>query len=172
MAPRVASPPWRIEPLGNHDRAAFSCEEEPLTLYLQKMATQDIRRYAAAVFVAISSNSPQVLGYYTLSALSIALEAIPTEQAKMFARYPAVPVTLLGRLARDIRQKGTGLGEFLLMDALHRACHQSKSIASSAVIVDAKSDHAARFYQDYGFLRLPDSPNRLFLPMKTIEGLL
>jgi hypothetical protein len=167
-----ATSAWKIEPLGkHHNRAAFSCEEPSLTDYLQKRASQDVQRFAAAVFVATHPGSAQVLGYYSLSALSVALDAIPEEQAKLFARYPAVPVTLLGRLARDITQKNSGLGEFLLMDALQRAYRQSDSIASSAVIVDAKSERAACFYQDYGFLLFPESPRRLFLPMKTIAKL-
>lgn len=173
MASHATTPlAWVIEPLGKqHDRAAFSCEEPELTEYLQKRASQDIQRYAAAVFVATQPGDTQVLGYYSLSALSVALDAIPEEQAKHFARYPAVPVTLLGRLARDASEKKKGLGEFLLMDALQRAYRQSDSIASSAVIVDAKSERAAAFYQVYGFLPFPDSPRRLFLPMKTIAKL-
>ena len=149
----------------------FSCEKEQLTGYLQKRASQDVQRYAAAVFVAVAPGSAQVLGYYSLSALSVALDAIPEVQAKLFARYPAVPVTRLGRLARDISQKNKGLGEFLLMDALERAYRQSETIASSAVIVDAKSERAAAFYRDYGFVPFPESPRRLFLPMKTIAKL-
>jgi predicted GNAT family N-acyltransferase len=172
MPQRGNTPIWTIEPLGkHHDRAAFSCEEEQLTDYLQKRASQDVQRFAAAVFVAVAPGSNQVLGYYSLSALSVALEAIPEEQAKLFARYPAVPVTLLGRLARDTTEKGTGLGEYLLMDALERSYRQSESIASSAVIVDAKSEQAAPFYVGYGFLPFPRSPRLLFLPMKTIAKL-
>ncbi len=172
MAKNVPAPTWTIEPLGkHHDRAEFSCEEVQLSDYLKKRASQDVQRFAAAVFVAADPDSTQVLGYYSLSALSVALEAIPEEQAKLFARYPAVPATLLGRLARDISQKNKGLGEFLLMDALERAYWQSDAIASSAVIVDAKSERAEAFYRDYGFLPFPDTPRRLFLPMKTIAKL-
>lgn len=172
MTKPIATSTWTIEPLGkHHNRAAFSCEEPALTDYLQKRASQDVQRCAAAVFVATQPGSAQVLGYYSLSALSVALDAIAEDQAKLFAKYPAVPVTLLGRLARDISQKNKGLGEFLLMDALQRAYGLSDSIASSAVIVDAKGERAASFYQGYGFLPFPASPRRLFLPMKTIAKL-
>jgi hypothetical protein len=57
------------------------------------------------------------------------------------------------------------------MDALERSYRQSESIASSAVIVDAKSEQAAPFYVGYGFLPFPRSPRLLFLPMKTIAKL-
>jgi predicted N-acetyltransferase YhbS len=163
---------WEIKPLGkHHDRAAFSCEEEQLTDYLQKRASQDVQRFAAAVFVATFPGSARVVGYYSLSALSVGLDAIPEDQARLFARYPAVPVTLLGRLARDISQKNKKLGEVLLMDALQRAYRQSHEIASSAVVVDAKSERAATYYANYGFLPFPNSARRLFLPMKTIAKL-
>jgi GNAT superfamily N-acetyltransferase len=50
--------------------------------------------------------------------------------------------TLLGHLAVSERFRGQGLGERLLMDALHRALKSSKQIASAAVVVDAKGDQA------------------------------
>ena len=172
MSQHVSIANWTIEPLGKqHNRAAFSCEDGQLTDYLQKRASQDVQRFAAAVFVAVEPGNTPVLGYYSLSALSVALEAIPEDQAKLFARYPAVPVTLLGRLARDVTQTKKGMGEFLLMDALMRAYRQSNSIGSSAVIVDAKSERAAGFYRDFGFVPFPEFPRRLFLPMKTISKL-
>ncbi len=39
------------------------------------------------------------------------------------------------------------------------------------VVVDAIDTAAARFYAHFGFLRLPNLPNRLFLPMKDIAPL-
>ena len=55
------------------------------------------------------------------------------------------------------------------MDALHRSLLNSNQVASWAVVVDAKDEDAAKFYEHYGFIRLPNIPKRLFLPMKTIE---
>jgi len=63
------------------------------------------------------------------------------------------------------------LGEFLLLDALYRCLQQSKQVASAAVVVEAKDEAAKRFYERFGFLSLPETPNRLFLPIKTIERL-
>lgn len=77
---------------------------------------------------------------------------------------------MIGRLALDVSFRGRGLGELLLIDALKRAWN-NVGIASLAVIVDAKDELARRFYARYGFLSFPDTPNRLYLPMKTIERL-
>jgi len=55
------------------------------------------------------------------------------------------------------------------MHALRQALDQSKIIASSAVVTDAKDERAKNFYKKYGFVELPDHSNRLFLPMKTVQ---
>ena len=39
-------------------------------------------------------------------------------------------------------------------------------------MAEAKTDTASAFYRPYGLIPLPDTPNRLFLPMKTIERLI
>ena len=163
---------FQIESLGKrHNRRDFSSGSEPLDHYLQRQASQAARRHLAVTFVLIDMECQALVGYYTLSATSILLEDLPSEMADKLPRYPLVPATLLGRLAIDTRYQGKGLGEFLLMDALHRSCSQSQVIAAMAVVVDAKDDMARSFYERYGFIRFPDHPYRLFLPMKTIAGL-
>lgn len=162
MAPKM----WLIERLGNHDRGTFSCEEANLTRYLQENASQDARRHVAATFVAVTEGDRKtIIGYYTLSATNVELKDIPESVAKKLPRYPLVPATLLGRLARDRSKKGQGLGEFLLLDAIKRAVVQSKQIASAAIVVDAISEEAASFYRHFNFVVLADRKDRLFLPM-------
>ena len=41
-----------------------------------------------------------------------------------------------------------------------------------AVVVDAKDEGAARFYEKFGFQAFEESPFKLFLPIKTIGQLL
>jgi GNAT superfamily N-acetyltransferase len=64
--------------------------------------------------------------------------------------------------------QGKGFGTDLLMDALHQAFQANKTVASWAVVVDAK-EGAHEFYLKHGFIPMPSSPNRMFIPMKTIE---
>lgn len=72
----------------------------------------------------------------------------------------------MGRLARDISAKGTGLGEYLLLDALFRSYKLSnESIGAMAVVVDPIIERAVLFYRKYGFEQLPDS-EKMFLPKK------
>ena len=162
---------FRFEPLGaRHDRAAFSCEHERLNTYLRQQATQDIRKRVAAVYV-LTPDGKTIAGYYTLSQYSIDAAELPQELMRKLhlPRYDKLPATLLGRLARNVKFKGAGVGQSLLMDALKKALDHSRSVASVAVLVDAKDDNARSFYMDYGFIDFPEHRNRLFLPMQTID---
>lgn len=154
----------------SYDRSKFNCEEESLTDYIRKQASQDVKKNLAACFVALNDYN-QIVGYYTLTSASIDRGSIPEQYQKKVPGNYNVPVTLLGRLARDISQKGTDIGEFLLMDALNRSYVISKeSIGSMAVVVDPLSKYAVDFYARYGFELLPDS-GKMFIPMKAIEKL-
>src|SRR6266542_2950755 len=116
MAKAVRSD-YRFEPLGKqHDRAVFACGVEALDRYFRVQAGQDSRNRITSCFVLVSGDG-SVAGYYTLSATGVALADLPPELAKKLPRYPVVPATLMGRLTVDQRQRGQGLGEFLLFDA-------------------------------------------------------
>jgi hypothetical protein len=162
---------YRFEPLTKqHDRAGFRCFSAPLNVYLQQLARKDAERRVAAAFVMVDEVAPAaIVGYYTLSAFAVEVAELPESMQKKLPRYPRLPATLLGRLARDERFPGTG--PLLLMDALVRAHQQAAGIASLAVVADAKDDAALKFYRRFGFAQLGSDSNRVFLPMGTIEKL-
>ena len=159
-----------IEPLGgHHDRTAFSCGEAALDAYLQRQASQDIRRRVAQVFVALDAPD-KIAGYYSLSAASFAKDELPPALAKRLPHYP-VPAAILGRLAVDRDRQGRGLGETLLLDAIRRVVWASAALAVYAIVVDAKNDRALAFYARYGFRTLASEARRLFLPLETLAKL-
>ena len=171
MTKEREEPLFVIEPLGaKHDRAAFSCGNRQLDSYLQKQAGQDMKKRAAVPFV-ITPDHKTIAGFYTLSQYAVDLGELREDIRKKMPKYPMVSATLLGRLAVSERFRGQGLGERLLMDALHRALQSSEQIASAAVVVDAKDDQAVAFYRKYGFIDLPKIERRLFLPMGTVAQL-
>jgi GNAT superfamily N-acetyltransferase len=157
-----------IEPLSStHDRAGFICDIDSLDNYLKKLAQQDIKRRISRVFVAIRPEYPAtIVGYYTLSTLSIELNQLPEALARKLPRHP-VPAALLGRLAVSQQAQGQGIGKMLLMDAIKRTLGVSDEIAIYAIVVDAIDVHAKSFYQQYGFSSLSSKSHRLYLPLKS-----
>jgi len=157
-----------IEPLNNtHNRSGFQCGVPSLDNYLKKQAKQDLKRRISRVFIAVTTESPAtVVGYYTLSILSIELNRLPEEVARKLPRYP-IPAALIGRLAVSQRAQGSGVGKMLLMDAIKRTLSVSNEIAIYAMVVDAIDEQAERFYQQFGFLSLRVQNRRLFLPLKS-----
>ncbi len=154
-----------------HARASFSSGVSALDSYMKNQASQDVRKNAARAYVLRTAKSTTVIGYYTLSAASTELIELPDTFARKLPRCPVLPAMLIGRLAVDEKYREQGLGGILLANALRRYYQLSQEIGSVAVIVDAKDEAAARFYERYGFRRLADQPMRLFMPTAEIQGL-
>lgn len=162
----------RIEALGKiHDRSKFSCGQPDLDDWFRRRASQDEKRDVARVFVGVDDELG-VIGFYSLSSFTISIPDLPEDVARKLPRYDAIPAALVGRLARDTRVRGMGVGELLLADAIRRILDAARSMAVFAIVVDAKDEGAAEFYRSFGFLPFPTRPRRLFLPTATaIAGL-
>lgn len=158
--------PFRLQALSDeHDRLAFDCGQADLNRYFQTQVTQDIRRHITNCFVAVETATGHVAGYYTLASASIPLPNLPADETKRLPRYPSVPAVRIGRLAVHLRFQGCGLGGALLADAVTRILQAPA--AAYTILVDAKDEQAARFYQHYGFRPLSSQPRTLFLPLAT-----
>lgn len=163
---------YLAEPLDSgHDRENFSCGQELLDNYFWRQAKQDVKRKLSACFVLVDKKTKKISGYYTLSSNSISHDLIPDSFKKKLPKsYLSIPVILLGRLAVDKGFQGKGIGKILLIDALKRCFDTSDSIGAFAVVVDPISKDAEKFYDKYGFIKLPDS-GKMFIPMKTVKEL-
>ena len=146
-----------------HDRKSFDCGVLVLNRYLAEQAGQDIRRRAAACYIAKENGQNRIAGYYTLSAGAVALGAMPQDIIEKLPRYPAVPVARVGRLAVALAYRGKRLGAALLWDAATRALRSEMAVFGLSV--DAKDEQAASFYRQLGFVALKDSPHLLVLPL-------
>ncbi len=156
---------FRIESLTSaHDRKTFSSGVEPLDRYLREIVSQDVKRRVSNCFVAIDDDG-LVAGYYTLAATSLPLQELPAEDAKRLPRYPLLPAALIGRLAVDRGFQGRRLGSAMIIDAALRAGRADPAIF--ALIVDAKDEAAAAFYDHLQFKRFASRPMNLFLPIAT-----
>lgn len=162
------APQYYFEPLGEqHDLAAFSCGNEALDKYFRgDPVRQDVSRRVTNAFV-LTPDGKLVAGFYTLSPISILSVELPPSLAKKLPKRP-IGATLIGRMGRDLSLRGKGVGEMLLMDALHKAWQASKLVSCWAVVVDAK-EGARDFYLKNEFTPFATQPDRLFLLMKNID---
>ena len=160
--------PFLFDTLGaNHDRTAFGSGDDALDRYFQTQVTQDIRRRITNCFVVVEVATGHVAAYYTLSAASIPLVDLPPDEARRLPRYPTLPAVRIGRLAVDRRFQRRGLGELMLMNAVHRTIQDAA--AAFALLVDAKNDLVAGFYRRYGLRPIAGKPRTLFLPLATAQ---
>jgi len=148
----------------SHDRASFTCGNDHLDHYLKKQAKQDMKRRICRVYCITQNASPaDILGFYTLSSLSIDLGELTPDIQRKLPRHP-IPAALIGRLAVKTEAQGLGIGKIMLANAIWRTLKISDEIGIYAMVVDAINESASRFYQQFGFTTLTTN-SRLFLPL-------
>lgn len=150
-----------------HDRKSFDCGVEALNLYLQRVANQDQKRSLTKVYVL--ADAKRIIGYYTISAHSVTRDNLP-DTIKL-ASYKDVPFLLLGRLAVDKGFQGQGYGDALIFHAFKTTLSAAEKIGILGMIVDAKDEKAASYYEGFGFKRLTETKNRLMLPLSVMQNL-
>jgi hypothetical protein len=102
-----------------------------------RLAGQHRVKGIATTFALIDSERPsQILGFYTLSAASLAFERLTEADRKGLPAYP-VPAVRIGRLATSVSVRGQGFGELLLQNAIKRILQARNTLGVHAVVVEA-----------------------------------
>jgi GNAT superfamily N-acetyltransferase len=166
----VTVPQWHEEPIGTrHDRDGFDCGDAALNEYLRRFARQAHEHGSAKTFVAVpDGDEARVLGFYTLSAASVAFSRTPEVVRRELGRYE-VPAFRLGRLAVHRAVQRQGLGGQLLLAAGRRCLRAAQEVGGVALLIDAKNEAVAEWYAGYGAVRLLDAPLTLLLPLATVK---
>lgn len=162
QAPRL-SRPERLT--GAHDTSRFDCGKPQLNEWLRDRALES--ETTAITYVACEG--VRVAGYYAISTGSVIRGEMPSKMRRQQGLPHTIPVAIIGRLARDLSYRGTGLGPSLLQDALKRILQASEQIGIHAVLVHALDDDSTPFYKDNGFLESPINPRTFFLPLATLR---
>jgi GNAT superfamily N-acetyltransferase len=167
----VSSIDWQEAPIGKqHDRAAFDCGDSNLNTYLQRFARQNHESGGAKTFVAVPMEAPsRVLGFYSLSPASLDYERTPAIAKRGLGRHE-VPVFRLGRLAVDRSVQGRGLGGGLLIAAGKRCMAVAREVGGVGLLIDAKDEQIARWYESFGAVSLESAPLSLVLPFATLRA--
>jgi GNAT superfamily N-acetyltransferase len=142
-----------------HDRAGFDCGVELLNRCLRALAVQHRAKGIATTLILVDSDQPvAILGYYSLSAATLAFERMTEADRKSLPTCP-VPAVRIGRLAATAARRARGLGELLLQNAIKRTLLARHTLGVYAMVVEAKDTSAEAFYRRYGF-RLRDVQTR------------
>ena len=154
-----------------HNRTQFSCGDEALDNYLVKVARQHIDKGISRTFVLIDSAAPSdILAYMTITVCEVALAEVPEKSAK---KYPAIiPAAKLARLAVSNQMQRQGYGQLMMIDAMEKTLLAAQNLGIAGLFVDAKHNAAKQYYEQFGFLSLPEKLDNLFLPIATIGKLL
>jgi len=162
--PRQQSLSAPVPLTATHDLADFECGEPALDDWLKHRALKNESRFSRT-YVVCDGNA--VVAYFCIAAGSVERSGAP---GKVRRNAPdLVPVSVIGRLAVSRAYAGRGLGADILSDALRRIAVASQSIGIGAVVVQAKSDEAKRFYMACAeFLEYPADSRTLFLPIETV----
>jgi GNAT superfamily N-acetyltransferase len=150
------------EPLeASHVLEGFNSASLSLNRWLKERAMFNEREGASRTFVICERESNHVMGYYCLAQGAIGHDVV---SAKFKRNMPnPIPMTVLGRLAVDVRFTGRGFGQALLKDAVLRCRAAGKIAGARGIFVQALDEEAAGFYVKFGFVRSP--VNGLWLVM-------
>jgi GNAT superfamily N-acetyltransferase len=155
---------------GAHDVSAFDSGVPELDDWLRKRALANEETGASRTYVVCAAG--RVVGYYALATGGVA-QAQTTGRVRRNMPDP-VPVMILGRLAIDREWQGRNLGASLLRDAVMRTLQAAAIGGIRAILVDAISEDAKRFYEKHGFRASPVDPMILMISLadakKVLEG--
>ena len=138
--------------------------------FLVRYARQSHERNASKTFCAIESTAPdRVLGFYTITPSAVAHANVPTTLTRGLAQHE-VPGFKLARLATDLSVAGNGFGGQLLAAAALRCLRIATEAGGKLLIIDAKSERAARWYASFGAEPLVDQPLTLVMPLASFAA--
>lgn len=158
------------EPLNEtHDLSRFDCGKPLLNEWLQQRALESEGR-TARTYVVCEGNV--VVGYYCISAGSVERKNLPPKLRRAQGLPHFIPVTILGRLARDMGYRRISLGADLLRDALIRILGASQIVGSRAVLFHAIDEEAAKFWKSNEFVECAVGSRTFVLPIETIADAL
>lgn len=142
----------------HHNKKAFDCGNDEINQYLWKFASQHHKKGVAKVHIL--ANDLDIIGFYTLSSLSI---------EPNIKGYPkTVPAIIIGRMGVDKNHQKKGLSEVLLSHALSHIKSISETVGVVFVVIDAKTESLANYYQKFGFIPT-HNPLRLILNVDGID---
>jgi GNAT superfamily N-acetyltransferase len=164
-------PHWREAPISKaHDRKAFDCGDAQMNGFLQRYARQSHEQNASKTFCAVDiAAQNRILGFYTITPSAVAHGDVPPAMVRGLPQHEVAGFKL-ARVATDLSVSGQGLGGQLLAAAALRCLRIAAEGGGLLLIIDAKSERAAKWYASYGAEPLQDRPMTLVMPLASFAA--
>jgi GNAT superfamily N-acetyltransferase len=157
----------RLGPLErNHQLDGFDSGADELDGWLRRYARMADAAGTARSYVLADDN--RVLGYYALTPAAVNRRDLPERHAKGMPAHP-IGVILLARLAVDRSLQGQGYGRALMADAAVRTLQAADLVGARAMLVHARDERAAAFYERLGFTRSATDALHLMVLIKDLR---
>jgi len=150
-----------------HRRKGFASGEERVDDWLIHKAIAAMEKNTSTTRALVHDDGA-IVGYYTLATTALDVSLVPL--ALLGGKRPtrAPPTLTLAWLGVDTRYRGQGFGTRLFVRALADSVQVHRLVRFVAVIIDALTDDNLLFYEQRGFLRVPGTTNKLYLPAATL----
>lgn len=132
---------------GVHDATRLASGAPELDAWLAEQAATAQARDSARVYVVTAEDGVTVVAYSALLVTSVARGDVPSGAA---GGLRAIPTVLIGKLAVDAAQKGTGLGALLLGHAARTALEVRDRAAARLLVAHARDVAALDWYRRRG----------------------
>ena len=176
---------FRLETLNiQHSVQNFRCEEDEINEYLHEEALADMNRNVARTCVEIDQTMPitdNVAGFFTLRAHSLRIDESYFDDATndiiedQVGILPIeVPLVELMWLARDLRWRGEGMGDTLMIDALKTVAQATDRIGMIGLHLRS-TPYGVPLYERFDFQQFKEHPHfdrlRYILPTHVIRAI-
>ena len=157
----------RIAPLArDHQLEVFDSGAPELDDWLRRFARMADAAGTARTYVL--ADGPRVLGYYALTPGAVDRAELSERHARGMPAHP-IGVILLARLAVDRSLQARGYGRALVADAALRTLQAAELVGARAMLVHARDELAAGFYERLGFTRSPTDALHLMVLIKDLR---
>ena len=172
-------PPFTIYPFDPkiHGRKTFSCGVAKIDNYLKRTAKKHSKTDVVRIRVIMDTDN-DIVGFYGINTHSIAVKDLPEFYQKKAGNRSCLPAVFIAMIGVDQTQQNNGIGKALIADALYRIAKISDEIGITVIVLDVSEDgdpdavvRRKTYYENFGFLPLPDQPLRLFMPIQTARQL-
>lgn len=158
---------FRLELLDrSHRRRYFSSGDARVDDWLRQKALPAAEKNTSTTRVLVEG--VDIAGYYTLANTALDVSLVPAELFGGKTPTRAAPTVTLAWLGVDERYVGRGLGTALFGRSLGDCARAWQFVRFVAVIVDALTEQNFDFYCARGFVPVPGTKHKLYLPASTL----